>query len=85
MGHAGLMGRVCEAAVRRPAITHEDPGESVPSRDAASSKPRPSAIRYTVVVGVTAVQSRCSTRPTFQPVSPGATTGLLRTSAHDAA
>ncbi len=61
------------------------PAKSAPSNAAASSKPRPGAMRKTVVVGVAATHSQCSTPPTFQPVSSGVTTGLPRTSAQSAA
>ena len=77
------MQRCGEATIRRPPIPHQDTVEVRPSTAAASSKPRPGQIRYTVVSGVANAHSQCRTAPTRQPVSSGLTR-LPRICSHNA-
>ena len=50
------------------------PEKSAPSTDAASSKPRPGMIAYTVTSTLANTHSQARSPSTFQPVSSGETT-----------
>ena len=85
MCQTALVQRVGEAAIGRPAIANQDPGEVGAQDRGRVVKAAPGTNRIHGGLGGRERHSQCNTAPTRQPVSSGLTTGLPRIWAHRSA